>query len=631
MIYANLLYFLAAIVIFASAPDTPNQSIPVSIDIFGIILLTFFFWRLNKHIFGVIRTRYENGDIGSEYVKRYFTYRLNIHMIMAIAIFAAEIYFFDLKSFFAGNPLTRNSETLLNTLGLAFFMLLLSIAWYWAHRALGDILEMGGSARNYVIANIKFNLAIVLPWLFFSLLIDILGLINIPWLNELSGSFIFQAVLLILFLFIVATFAPLFITLLWDCNPMPESSLTDSIKALCRAEGVKFRSIMKWGALNGTLVTAGVVGLVPRFRYLLITPQLEQLLDEREILAVVSHEIAHVKKRHILYYLLFFSGFALLALAISAQVYLYFADPTAGLELILGAGLDMGMVNTMIMIMMVIFFFLYFRFVFGFFMRNFERQADTYVFDTGIGAEPMISSFMKLGVEIGDDSRKKNWHHYNIAQRIDFIRKCAAEPGLIKEHNKRINRSLTAFFASLVLVIALAFPFSFPSSSGPLDEAKIDKIFSMIQKVALVSPEEVNPNYVNAIASVYYELERWGKTRQAYELSLNLEYNQPEVLNNLSWLLVTCPDTTFREPEKALLLAREAVRLSTTGQAHIYDTLAETLAANKFYKEAVEAAKKAMEIAEKNGTQNSVNDLQFYKDRLKEMKDRYLESQMIRI
>jgi len=73
---------------------------------------------------------------------------------------------------------------------------------------------------------------------------------------------------------------------------------------------------MSWNALNGGLVTAGVLGLVTRFRYLLITPELIKLLDKDELMGVVSHEIGHVKKHHLRYYLVFFLGFILIGLSV---------------------------------------------------------------------------------------------------------------------------------------------------------------------------------------------------------------------------------------------------------------------------------------------------------------------------
>ncbi|MCJ7833589.1 MAG: M48 family metalloprotease [Deltaproteobacteria bacterium] len=65
------------------------------------------------------------------------------------------------------------------------------------------------------------------------------------------------------------------------------------------------------------MLTAGVMGLVKRFRYLLITPALLDLLEPEELMGVVAHEIGHIRKRHLLFYLGFFAGYVLLAVFFS--------------------------------------------------------------------------------------------------------------------------------------------------------------------------------------------------------------------------------------------------------------------------------------------------------------------------
>ncbi len=72
--------------------------------------------------------------------------------------------------------------------------------------------------------------------------------------------------------------------------------------------------MLLWPVFEGQMLTAGVMGLIKRFRYLLITPSLLQLLTPEELKGVVAHEIGHIRKNHMFFYLLFFGGYALLAL-----------------------------------------------------------------------------------------------------------------------------------------------------------------------------------------------------------------------------------------------------------------------------------------------------------------------------
>ncbi|MCK5057588.1 MAG: M48 family metalloprotease [Candidatus Aminicenantes bacterium] len=615
MIYTNLLYFLVIIVLFSAAPLTENATFPAGMDLVGIFLILWLFRYYNKHHFTSIRKRLDEGELSINEAKKHFTLRSNVHIIIAIILFAIEVFFFDLKVFLVRNPLIGSSETLTGALGLVIFLFHLSIIWHWAFRSMGDVLDIGESANKYILGNVKFNLVIVLPWLFFSLVIELFSHIDAPWVNAMQNS----GLLIVLFIFIIAIFAPLFIVFLWDCKPLTDSELKDSIHSFCKFLGVKFRKIMSWDAMNKTLITAGVIGLIGRFRYLLITPQLMELLDEQELLAVVSHEVAHVKKRHLLFYLLFFVGFIILSLTVFNWLIIFFVSTDLGLSMIVTEnGFDTGLVNFFAGFILILLFIVYFRFIFGYFMRNFERQADTYCFNTGIGPTPMISSFMKLGAAVGDDGKKSNWHHYNVSQRIDFLRKCIADPGEIKRHNKKVNRSLTFFFTVLLIFAVLVVPFN-RGPEWPNETSQYNYFVKVLEKKRALYPN--NPALHQMLGELYYQSEKWEPAKTAYEVSLGLNYHQPEVLNNLAWLLLKCPQKELLDPKLALRLARDAARLQEA--SHIYDTLAESLLANGMYEEAVAAAEKALKIAKE--------DRKYLRGQLKKMKLAYRESKSIKI
>lgn len=66
-------------------------------------------------------------------------------------------------------------------------------------------------------------------------------------------------------------------------------------------------------------------------------------------------------------------------------------------------------------------------------------------------------------------------------------------------------------------------------------------------------------------------------------------------LNNLAWLLSTCPDESLRDPEEAVALARRALDLIPT-DGNTWNTLAVSLFRAGEYDEAVEAFGRSMEI-----------------------------------
>jgi tetratricopeptide (TPR) repeat protein len=112
------------------------------------------------------------------------------------------------------------------------------------------------------------------------------------------------------------------------------------------------------------------------------------------------------------------------------------------------------------------------------------------------------------------------------------------------------------------------------------------------------------------LGDIHYSTENYIGVKEAYEKSISLEPNNPEVLNNLAWLYVTCPDEDLRNPFRGLQLAEKAVQLSES--AHIFDTLAESYFVNSMYQKAIVAETRALELVK--------GDRSYYKQQLEKFK-----------
>jgi WD40 repeat protein/tetratricopeptide (TPR) repeat protein len=88
---------------------------------------------------------------------------------------------------------------------------------------------------------------------------------------------------------------------------------------------------------------------------------------------------------------------------------------------------------------------------------------------------------------------------------------------------------------------------------------------------------------------------RWDKAIAGYTKAIELDPKNALPLNNLAWLLATCPDAKLRDPAKAVELAKKAV-----GMAPKEGTLRNTLGTAHYrvgdWKAAVEALNKSMEL-----------------------------------
>jgi Zn-dependent protease with chaperone function len=588
------LFFIIAIAAISAAQVVPPEAFSPIRNISAIVLVLFVFWLYNRIKFSQLRKDFNQEIIGLEEAKRKYFTLLNFNFVLSVLLFVVEIFYFDLKYLLTQIPFLGSYDIFVHLLGMLIFLLHVSIVWYWGFRYMADVLEFSESALGYIISNIKFNLIILIPWFILSIIYTLLELIQ-PGDESIVNSLYFQIGFLNIFIVVLSIFAPALIKWLWNCRPIPSSELKDKIIAFCNFQKIKFRNIMLWDTQNMGLITAGVMGLVAPFRYLLITPGLMKLLNEDEILAVVSHEVGHVKKRHHILYLMFFIGFINLLILAWLVFNLFLFYTPLGLEFMVISSNSqfstlMSILNVFVPLLLLV---LYIRFVFGYFMRNFERQADGYCFLSGIDPKHLISSFLKLEGKIGESKKKSNWHHFNISQRINFLSEAIESPEIITAHSNRLKKRVITFFSILIAIFGI----TFISYKGlPSTDYNYRRAVMAIEKRLEKTPND--SNLYMLLGSVYYELKEFSKAKKAYEYSLELKYNQPEVLNNLAWLLLKSEDKSMIDPQRALHLAKDAAKL--TEADYILDTLAEAYYENGMIWEAFKTAKRALEISSQN-------------------------------
>jgi Zn-dependent protease with chaperone function len=98
----------------------------------------------------------------------------------------------------------------------------------------------------------------------------------------------------VLVIFLVA---PALMRLVWDTVRLPAGELRDRLMELCRRHGVRIRDVLVWRT-HGSMMNGAVLGFVPALRYVLLTDALLESLPEGQVEAVMAHEVAHVRHRH---------------------------------------------------------------------------------------------------------------------------------------------------------------------------------------------------------------------------------------------------------------------------------------------------------------------------------------------
>jgi Zn-dependent protease with chaperone function len=587
--YGNFIYFILVLLIYLTyqPPEDPTFNVAESMLLFGGLALAFagftrlLFRRIDRRI----------GQLGFARLDQIFQAAQLRSSVLAVVVFALDIYALNLPALVGEIPLLAGWPTLQALGFLALFMGYLSLVWSCAYDVYRQLYHPQFTRWDYVASNISFSAPILLPWLLLSGIADLIDALPFSglktWLDTAQGQTVYFAT----FLATVAVAGPVMIKTFWRCRPMGPGQQRERIDQLCRRAGMAYRDILYWPLFGGKMITAGVMGLIRHFRYILVTPSLLSLLAPDEIDAVIGHEIGHIKKRHLLFYLLFFAGYVVLSyVTFDVAVYaMVFAEPIW--RLVHRSGANPGMITSIAFSAMIfVVFLVYFRYVFGFFMRNFERQADAYVFALFDSAAPLIATFHKIALTSGQPADRPNWHHFSIRERIDFLKRCEWDRGRIRRHDARVRRAIGLYLAGLALLAGLGYQLNMGAMGAKLGD---HLIAAVILREIERAPD--NPSLYGMLGDLYYRRQNFIEVKQAYETSLALQPDQPQVLNNLAWLLATCPDDRLRDPPRALALAQRAAALEQS--AFILDTLAESYFANGRYAEAVAAGKRALALA----------------------------------
>ena len=598
--FSNFIYFLAALVIYTTSElfDSPSEFDPGAIG----------FCLASTTAFALICRIYFNrlAVLGQSLPAQEIDQRVNTAVsrlsIAALVLFAVNIYGFRVNHVLSGVAIFQWVPTLGALLFLGLFLFYLILIWNSAYQIQKRFFTDSLTKKSFILSNVAFCLPAMLPWCFLSLLADCLGLLPFDGLDRFLNSTTGEVIYILFFVIAVSVFGPVLIQRLWGCRPMAPGFDRQRIEKTCQMADLKYRDILVWNLFGGGMITAGVMGLIARYRYILVTPALLACLDDDEIQVVILHEIGHVYHRHMLFYLFFFAGFIACNFVFFEPLMLmiYLINPLYDGAAFLGLSQDTAHAAITCLVLIGL-FILYFRFVFGLFMRHFERQADLHIFKYTDSPSALISTFYKIASLSRQSIDKPNWHHFSIGRRIGFLEKCRMNPNLIQDHHRKVKKMIAGYVLAVGAIFFLGYSISYGGFNASFNRFVAGKILSR--------QLELNPDnsdlYVQ-VGDFYYDGRQYEKAMVAYENVLKIDPVNVHALNNLAWLLATCPDKAFRNAPRALELARRAVDIQK--EAYILDTYAEALYLNNYKHQALAAAKQALKMSTKRK--------QYYKDQV---------------
>ncbi len=300
------------------------------------------------------------------------------------------------------------------------------------------------SPSKYAVLQIRLVLPFVLPYLLFSLLLDLAQSIpgmDVQTMSERQGVFLLMGIAAC-FLILILLFFPPVVQALWNCKPLKDKKLLSEMELLCQKAGFKHAGIKNWTILNHAY-SAGIIGILPRFRYIMFTQRLLDDLPKEACLAILAHEIGHSYRKHLLFY-----PFIIMGMIVATGLFTMLCGETI-----------YTLFGTMPTLYPFIVFFyyaaimaLYFRFVFGYFSRLFEREADLHVYVLGIPPAQMQMALDAIGHASGGTHLNPCWHHHGIQKRIDFLEKTKTKPQLIARHHRFVKANLLIY--GIVLLLA---------------------------------------------------------------------------------------------------------------------------------------------------------------------------------
>ena len=397
-------------------------------------------------------------------------------------------------------------------------------------------------------------------------------------------------------LILLILFAPVVIVKSWGAQPIEKGSAYKAIRNELEQFRTPVGGILYWPDSIMPHSTAGVIGLVRGFRYLLISKKLLKALSNEELRAVIAHEAEHIRRNHLFYYLIAVTGLlGFIALAGNVNLLLVFTEISQISGLILG-------------ISAIISVFLFVRFGIGFLSQNFERQADGHSFER-FGITPISTALLKVSWLNGINPEQDNWHHYGVRQRIDYLSKCLKKPEMIQKHNRRVTRIKIG--CALMLVALLG--------ANIILSSEFIKINALSWKLERSnnSWKFEDASLLTKMGDLLYFQDRKNQAEIWYRRALELNPGESRTLNNLAWLLTETHLGDQKRLKESMELAQKALAGKRT--AFIWDTLAEAYFRNGLYEKAADAAHNALESA-KQGKGISVEaDLDYYRKRFKQM------------
>ncbi|MFT5299829.1 MAG: STE24 endopeptidase [Mariniblastus sp.] len=292
-----------------------------------------------------------------------------------------------------------------------------------------------------------------------------------PSLNSLGPTY--SVIALVLAGLTISVAFPFLLLLIWSnskiCNPELRKELIDT----CHDHRLFVRDVRIWKTGN-RIVNALVAGMIPKFRFILLSDSLIQIFPNNELLAIVRHEAGHLR----LWHLPIRIGFIVLPLAVLAID----EQNTAGMlncleSCLVTLGLPMGTGTAMLVT-------IYLGYLVGclsWLSHRMEYEADIYACqplaptpihqsdilggdhspENVVRIDPVLAAdvtdaLLRLASVTPSQFDRRSFLHPSIRQRVTLIQTLVEHPEKAERFRKAFARRRRVAWSVMAIGIALA-------------------------------------------------------------------------------------------------------------------------------------------------------------------------------
>ncbi len=240
---------------------------------------------------------------------------------------------------------------------------------------------------------------------------------------------------------------PLWLKRIWPTEPLPNGPLRARLEGVAERLGFRARDILLWKT-GGRIVNAVVTGLVPRWRFVMLTDALIEELSTDELEMVFAHEVAHVRQRHLLLRVL---AIMLPVVVFAAWQHTFPEAVAAQSRRLAEWGLDVPLQAPLLL---VIGLGSYAMSIFGLYSRLLEHQADLFACQLAGSPATFVRALDKLGWASGPKRSAASWLHPSIERRVRFVEVLDAAPALRHRFERQMRLLQGLIFGLLLASLA---------------------------------------------------------------------------------------------------------------------------------------------------------------------------------